>query len=558
MCVSQWAGICWVEAGSSTDSIFGFSSFLSALAILFIVYTVAGERYKFRIAVAPVPLHTLSFWIIGGIGLGVLISELWVNQALLNPDWNLSQSAWQGILGLVFFLLIFLWMWFGFISPPKYSRFNSSRYAREIYRYALEGKETTSSEVMYEISNSIKGIVEAASSIEDGKKATKYQAYAYDILLMLGDKRLCKVAASSHPVLIIRLFDSLNTNNISKLPISDLTRNISTSLIVNYDSLLSHESEFMSSGLLGEIKPLSTAMFGNMKKIELLGVGLGSPLDIQFSKNGLTGLQLETYCRCLSIAIDSYISEELWKQHSYVLSRAFNFLDSETLGIHEVNINPDGYHELEAYKRFQAVAQFLPSLLNRLDEQEGIDKIVRYCRENRSDNPVISKDIFDLIAELAFELSHKAAYVNTSPDICWWIQHNTLWAPLVLDFRDGPARALVLERYFDLLKKEIFWKEGWLTFKSARLLGFALNMLGISLDVNTEGKPYHQFRNNILDWSKRNYEVVRKNQIDVANTVLFGSISYEDGYLVKTYAKGLRNEAPYELLELHNEKCDEN
>lgn len=116
MCVSQWVGICWVEAGSSLDSIFGFSHFLSALAIFFIVYTVAGERYKFRIAVAPFPLHKFSFWAIGLIGLGVLISEIWVNQAWLTPRFNFSQSMWQGLLGLFLLILIFLWMWFGFIS----------------------------------------------------------------------------------------------------------------------------------------------------------------------------------------------------------------------------------------------------------------------------------------------------------------------------------------------------------------------------------------------------------------------------------------------------------
>ncbi|EJU9970006.1 hypothetical protein N5M11_000221 [Vibrio alginolyticus] len=550
MCDSQWAGICWVEAGSSTESIFGFSSFLSALAILFVLYTVAGERFKFRIAVAPVPLHTLSFWIVGVIGICVLISEVWVNQAWLTPDWNLTQSAWQGLLGFTFFLLISFWMWFGFIRPPMYSRFNSSRFASEVYRYSIEGKDAASSEIMYEISNSIKEIIEAASSIEEGVKPTSYQAYAHDILLMLGDKRLCKVAANSHPLFIIRLFDSLNTKNISKVPIYDVTRNISTALILSKESLLSYESEFISTGLLGEIKPLSTAMFGNMNKIEKLGANWGSPLDMEYSNNRLTSFQLETYCRCLTIAIGSYIKERLWIRHSYVFSRAFHFIDSETHGLHEINLNPDGFHELEVYKRFQVVAKFLSTTVISLDEKENISEIVTYSRENRPQHPAVSEDIFDFLADLAFKMSHTAAYVNSDSDTCWWIQHNILWAPLVSDFREGPARNLVLDRYFYLIEKEIFWKDGFLTYKSARLLGFVLNMLGVSTDANTEGKYYHQFRINILDWTKRNYELVRKNQIDVANTVLFGSITYEDGYLVKTYAKGLGNEAPYELLEL--------
>ncbi|GAL09269.1 hypothetical protein JCM19233_234 [Vibrio astriarenae] len=436
------------------------------------------------------------------------------------------------------------------LSASKFSRFNSRRYANELYHYTLEGKESSSGEIMYEISNSIERIVEATSSIKGQKKATEYQAYAYDIILMLGDKRLCKVAATSHPVLIIKLFDALNTTNIAKLPISDFCRNVSTSLIVSDESLLRYESDFISSGLLGELKPLSKAMFGNMQKLECLGVNFGSPLDLQFSRGKLSGIQLETYCRCLSVAVDSYLSDELWKQHSYVLNRAFHFLDSQTFGIHEINLNPDGYFELEAYKRFETVADFLTTLLNALDERKGIEGIVRYCRESHIDKQSNSKDIFDLLAELAFELSHKSAYINVRSDVCWWVQHNIIWAPLVSDIRQGSARTMVLEKYFGLLEKEIFWREGWLNFKSARLLGFSLNMLGVSLEENTEGKPYHQFRSRILEWSKSHYETVRKNQFDVADAVLFGSITYEEGYLVKTYAKGLKSKAPYELLEL--------
>ena len=75
-------------------------------------------------------------------------------------------------------------------------------------------------------------------------------------------------------------------------------------------------------------------------------------------------------------------------------------------------------------------------------------------------------------------------------------------------------------------------------------------MLGVNLDANVKDKFYEEFRHNILSWTIANYELVRENQIDVANVVLMGSITYQDGYLMKTYAKGLKKEATYELLEL--------
>lgn len=45
-------------------SIFGFAEYISALALLVIVYTIADVRYQFRIAVAPIPLFKLTFILI--------------------------------------------------------------------------------------------------------------------------------------------------------------------------------------------------------------------------------------------------------------------------------------------------------------------------------------------------------------------------------------------------------------------------------------------------------------------------------------------------------------
>jgi len=113
MCEYTIFSICFMPAGSSSSSIFGFSSFLSALALLFIVYTIAGERYKFRIATAPLPLYSMTFILISLIGVGVLISELWVNQKWLTPTFNISQSLWQSTFAMVFLIIVAFWAYYG-------------------------------------------------------------------------------------------------------------------------------------------------------------------------------------------------------------------------------------------------------------------------------------------------------------------------------------------------------------------------------------------------------------------------------------------------------------
>lgn len=53
-------GICLVKQAPAPTglltSLFGFPQFISALALLAVVYTVTDVRYRFRLAVAPVSL----------------------------------------------------------------------------------------------------------------------------------------------------------------------------------------------------------------------------------------------------------------------------------------------------------------------------------------------------------------------------------------------------------------------------------------------------------------------------------------------------------------------
>ena len=59
------------------SSVFGFAEFISALALLVIVYTISDIRYKFRIHIAPLPLFTITYISIAGIGIGTLLLDVW-------------------------------------------------------------------------------------------------------------------------------------------------------------------------------------------------------------------------------------------------------------------------------------------------------------------------------------------------------------------------------------------------------------------------------------------------------------------------------------------------
>ena len=116
-CTRHLFGICFVPpANESASSIFGFSEFISALALLAIVYTVSDVRYRFRVAVAPWPLFRLTYCLIAFIGAATLLTEVWVREKWLVPDIWVTKSIWQGCLGTLFLILVLTWMWYAFIK----------------------------------------------------------------------------------------------------------------------------------------------------------------------------------------------------------------------------------------------------------------------------------------------------------------------------------------------------------------------------------------------------------------------------------------------------------
>jgi hypothetical protein len=61
----------------ATETVFfGFSEFLTAFALLIIVWTTVDEKYNFRVKTAPLPLKGLSFFSISFIGLFTLVLDV--------------------------------------------------------------------------------------------------------------------------------------------------------------------------------------------------------------------------------------------------------------------------------------------------------------------------------------------------------------------------------------------------------------------------------------------------------------------------------------------------
>jgi hypothetical protein len=555
-------GIRFVTPPSGLESpIFGFAAFVQGLALLAIVYTVTDIRYKFRLAVAPVPLFHPTYYLIGLIGFGTLVTDIWFAEGWLMPDFLIDQSIWQGVFGAIFLLVAMMWIYYAFIHPPKFCKKNCRRFAHELYRKILKGSDSELPIIADELARSAKPIVELSKQVpsrwrndtvgkEEGKKRKPNVGdYAYDVLLLVGNRKLCRHIITSSPVTAIAFFEAMIANNKYNIPIGQFAKNISTEAIINKDSILYHEDEGFSSGLIGYLKPFSQAIYGNYRLVEALGLNIGSPLDIPYEIVwSWDAFQLEAYSRAVKITIESYLKSGDWYQHSFSLYRALENIKNSCRDIYKLNDIPSDCYSTDIFKRLKAVVDFVKEVINLIGQQQNLPTTKLRVRGDRT-----HKDFYDHIADLMFEIIFSAALVTAPPDKCWTIHHNTVWRSFFGLSGEGKAWKLIHFKLRRLLYDEILGLEEFPNYQSSSILGLCLNVMGLKIrEKKGISSDYYPLHKAVLAWTSNNYLRLKNIQPDVAKSCLIGSISFDEQgtRLVKTYFKGLSLEPPKEYLEL--------
>ena len=155
------------------------------------------------------------------------------------------------------------WIYFAFINPPVFSERNYERYAQELFRVILKGSDSELPAIAHELARSAEAIVmhycqqirsqsEVEGKNESNKKKEPTMAdYAGEVMLLIGNRKLCRHIIASSPGTAIAFFDSAADIGVFELPLSQFAKNISTEALLNTDSILYHEDEGFNSGLLG-------------------------------------------------------------------------------------------------------------------------------------------------------------------------------------------------------------------------------------------------------------------------------------------------------------------
>jgi len=534
--------LCFAPAKPDTSVFFGFGEYLASVALMVLAWTIGDVRYRFRIRTAPLPMYSLTFWVVGAVGVLTLLTDLWRAQAwpvLVGP---LPPAVWRAVLGGALLMTFLTWAWFAFIRPSTYGKLNARRYAETLYRVILRGSPPELAIAADELSRSAEALVRHASTRsrrEPGtqKEPPRVTGYADDILLLIADQRFCRTMVDSSPNTIGALFQAMRKLAKYRIAIKLFARNIVRQAIANRDSFLYHESSGYDSGLLGYHKPLTTVMFSDTAAVEEIGI-LFDPG--YFESRDWKADQWAAYGRIVLMALRAFAKRGLWWGHGSPFHSATEGLKNAVSDLYKLNGLTAASWDDDTQTRLRVVVEFIKDALKILEEAGVPEGVARRVRDRF--NPAAT--FYDELAELMADVIHAASAVTSPRDLCWWIQHNSVWAGLTWP-RDSKANAwgVVAFKLRRLVFDDIVEMARFPNFQGARTLGFCLNVMGFELRPEELGREMRPLHKSVLRWTRANYAKLHKANPRVADACLVDGITYDEvnSRLVRTYpADGLR------------------
>jgi hypothetical protein len=550
-------GVCFMPLEGSGQKFFGFSELLAGLALMVLAWTIADVRYRFRVRTAPLPLLGITYSVVAAVGVLTLLTDLWRAEQWLVPKGHLLTPAlWQAIMGGLFLLTFLTWAWFAFIRPPIYGRYNAERFAQTLYHSVLKGSPTELAVIADEVAYSAEALVRHATDKgrfknyardeeEEKRKLKKVEEYANDLLLLIADKRLCRVIVESSPVTALAVFQAMADMKKYGIQVETFAGNIVAEALANEDSFVYHEAEGYESGLIGYHKPLSQAMFANYYMVETIGTLLDPGI---YGRSKWAAAQWRAYCRLTLMTFSSYVNEG-YGGHSFVLYRAMSHIQGATSDLYTLNENK-GSWETDSFSRLNVVVEFIKDTIKILDEK-GVPDHIRLRIRNRN-GP--GESFFDHIASLILEVIYHASAIRSPQWECWSIQHNSVWFKLFnFSHLDGPAGKVVKFKVKRLLYDEIVNVRHHSGFRGARILGFCLNVMGLTEVKAQHDKDSRALQKAVLAWTRKNFLSLHGYNPRLAAACMVDGLTLdlENRRLVRTSpAEGLRREPSYVYFEL--------
>lgn len=551
-------GLCLTRAPAETGfAIFGFAEFLAALALLVLVFSSSDFLYQFRVSVAPIPLKLISFVATVTIGAGTLLTDVWFAEQWYSLPWGFSRASIQAFFGAMFLTTVLLWIWFAYIRPPVFNKWNSKHFYGAVFRTIVRGSDVQLAVLAAEMIRSAETLVEHSGERirdDDDETASTPQRLARSTMTMMGNRKFCRHIVSSSPVTAIVFAQEVSRREKHSTPLGGFFRNVTTEALLNRDSILFHEETY-GRDVLGRVQPFSKALYGDYRLVEGAALTFDSPLDLDWKVAWeMDGDQFEAYCRATLLTFNDYVKTGEYQMHSYALYRAFGVIKDAGRDLYRLNGQASDASDRTPVRRLSAAVEFINEAIKFLGEQDDLNL-------GRLRNPrggVGSRDgIFDWLADMMYDLLLAASSVRSPNANAWSIQYNAFWGRLLAHPQESEAWNVVRFKFYRRVFDEIKRLETFPNFEGSRILGICLNVMGLSVPKRDQrSDSEYALHKAVLEWTRRNYLELTKVHPPVAEDCLLGGISFDRRRkrIVKTYEQGLRLKPSRAYLDLERGK----
>lgn len=518
---------------ASAPKFFGFSEFLTSLALMVLAWTTSDVRYRFRIDCAPIPLKGITFWVVVIFGTLTLLTDLWrAEQWFVLTSIPLTIGSWQALMGGALLLTYFLWVWFSFLAPATYGKKNPDKFYQNLYVRVINGSQNELTTMAQEITYSIESIIRYAKNApnEENKKEYKVAVFANRILLLIAEKKFCQAIINGSNTTALVIVEEIRRTKKYDIPISLFINNFVCESIENKNSFLYKETNMIDSGIIGYDKPLSQALFSNYEMAKEIETTLTlRPLENHKWDNE----QWKAYLRIVSITLEGF-KPEIHGSSSKVISRALWRITRSTNNIHTLNSEQTYSDENEQFERVKLVTKFIKDCINDLSKKNTPANTSPHID---TEDGTRNTDIYEQISRLMLGLILDVSRI-TNPK---WIEK--LEGEIISQkiFFYAPNRnkveKIIHGKFIRLFYINVEASKSTSLNQPVMMTRFLLDLTALIELARDEDMMKSNSHRLAVRWIKNNYSLIHKNNREIAELCLGENMIYdkENCRIVKTY-----------------------
>ncbi|MBD6947018.1 hypothetical protein [Vibrio parahaemolyticus] len=579
-CTSDFLSICWVSANSEIEPFFGFSDFMSALALIFVMYTVTDYRYKIKVNIYKVNLQLIAYLSMILVGLGLLIGEVWINSSLPVPTWFPSYNFWQATLSLYFVSIVFWWVKVAFIGKSSYTIRNHLKVLKE-YKSILTGRDVNLKSIaINELEDIIQDIILSTdrrvilddksirtraferqqriikslnslrtkrilgkvfnviininnSSMDTYiKKHREKRESSFEIIRLLSSNESSILLSESSSALLNSIMNALSSlNTYERHIVPKFFKQLSNALIENSHSHLHSSNHPIYLPIELDTSSVHFMIYSNHKMIESFSLAGSCPFDVDlFTRRDLS---VESYRKFCESVVYAFLSRQNDKNFDFKIP-SFLIHSHNTIKHHLYNraskSQGESFEDIfssDFYNHLLITANFVNGLCS-LSQLNRKPRIIDVKRLNKKNN-----ELFNFMSNVCYDYILVALSIESTKEGAIHLQHSCI----TLDTLQPPNNNQVINS-FDfisrLVQRKLYYKVRQLTKGYDRdgilIARFFLNICLQSQDRHSLSGLNGNFvalGKSIIIWYKNNFSSIWENNPKLATKLIPDEFEYD-------------------------------